>query len=201
MGRIFGESGRLRRKALVIPGGSGVNLAAFSREAVGGEARREMRAALGIPEGASVVTMASRLLYDKGVAEFVEAARTVRARRRMWCSCWRGARDPANRESVTERDLKLWRESGDVVLPGHVSDVPCLLADSAVVAMPTYYPEGVPRALIEAAAMGRAIVATHIPGAAAVVEHGVNGTLAPPRDAAALAAAIGALLDDEGLRG
>ena len=199
VGLLFGTSGRLRRMAVVIPGGSGVDLAAFSREAAGEEARRQMRAALGIPEGAPVVTMASRLLYDKGVLEFVEAARAVRARRPDAVFVLAGERDPGNRASVTEGDLAAWRESGDVVLPGHVTDVPCLLALSDVVALPSYH-EGVPRSLIEAAAMGKAIVATDIPGAAEVVEDGVNGTLVPPRDAGALASAIGTLLDDAGLR-
>ncbi len=196
---LFGSSGRHRRRAVVMPGGSGVDLAVFSRESVSADARREMRDALGIPEGAPVVAMASRLLYDKGVAEFVEAARAVRARRPDAVFVLAGERDPGNRESVTERDLAAWRESGDVALPGHVSDVPCLLAISDVVALPSYH-EGVPRSLIEAAAMGKAIVTTNIPGAAAVVEDGVNGTLVAPRDAGALAGAIGTLLDDAELR-
>ena len=192
---LFGASGRFRRSALVIPGGSGVDLAAFSEEVVSTKARREMRAALGISPGAPVVTMASRLLYDKGVVEYVEAARAVRARRPDAVFVLAGARDPDNRESVTEEDFAAWGRSGDVLLPGHVSDMPCLLALSDVVALPSYH-EGVPRSLIEAAAMGRAIVATDIAGAAQVVEDGVNGTLVPPRDASALAVAIEALLGD-----
>ena len=193
---LYGASGRFRRSALVIPGGSGVDLAVFSAEAVSAEARREMRAALGISPEAPVVTMASRLLYDKGVVEYVAAARAVKARRPDAVFVLAGARDPDNRESVTEEDLATWDESGDVLTLGHVNDVPCLLAVSEVVALPTYYPEGIPRSLIEAASMGRAIVATAIPGAAEVVEDGVNGTLVPPRDADALAAAIEALLGD-----
>ena len=197
---LFGSSGKARRKALVVPGGSGVDLAVFSMDAVSAEARRAVRGALGIAPGAPVVTMASRLLYDKGVVEFVEAARAIRALRPDAAFVLAGERDPGNRESVTERDLEAWRESGDVVLPGQVGDVPGLLAISDVVALPSYH-EGVPRSLIEAAAMGRAIVATDIPGAAAVVEDGVNGTLVAPRDAGALADAIGVLLDDAELRG
>lgn len=196
---LFGVSGRFRRKAIVVPGGSGVDLAVFSEHAVSESARWGMRDALGVPVGAPVVTMASRLLYDKGVVEFVEAARAVRGRRPDAVFVLAGERDPGNRASVTERDLAVWRESGDVVLPGHVGDVPCLLAISDVVALPSYH-EGVPRSLIEAAAMGRAIVATDIPGAAEVVEDSVNGTLVRPRDSAALASAIGALLDDEEMR-
>ena len=196
---LYGAASGARRSALVIPGGSGVDLAVFSAEAVSAEARREMRAALGISPDAAVVTMASRLLYDKGVVEFVEAARAVRARRPEAVFVLAGARDVDNRASVTEEDLAAWGDSGDVLLPGHVSDVPCLLAVSDVVALPSYH-EGVPRALIEAAAMGRAIVATAIPGAAEVVEDGVNGTLVPPRDADALAAAIEALLGNAEMR-
>ena len=191
---LFGASGRFRRSALVMPGGSGVDLAAFSEGVASAKSRREMRAALGIAQGAPVVTMASRLLYDKGIVEYVEAARAVRSRLQDAVFVLAGARDPDNRESVTEEDIAAWRRSGDVLLPGHVSDVPCLLAISDVVALPTYYPEGIPRSLIEAAAMGRAIVATATPGAAEVVEDGVNGTLVPPRDASALAVAIEALL-------
>ena len=197
---LFGASGRFRRSALVIPGGSGVDLAAFSEEVVSAEARREMRATLGIAPGAPVVTMASRLLYDKGVVEYVEAARAVRSRLQDAVFVLAGARDPDNRESVTEEDIAAWGRSGDVLLPGHVSDMPCLLAISDVVALPTYYPEGIPRSLIEAAAMGKAIVATATPGAAEVVEDGVNGTLVPPRDANALAAAIEALLGNAEMR-
>ena len=192
---LYGASGRFRRSALVIPGGSGVDLVAFSEGVASAKARREMRAALGISPDAPVVAMASRLLYDKGVVEYVEAARAVRARRPDAVFVLAGARDPDNRESLTEEDLAVWRRSGDVLLPGHVSDVPCLLAISDVVALPSYH-EGVPRSLIEAAAMGKAIVATAIPGAAEVVEGGVNGMLVPPHDASALAVAIEALLGD-----
>ncbi len=196
---LFGAASKARRSALVIPGGSGVDLSVFSQEAVSAKARREMRASLGMSPDAPVVTMASRMLYDKGVVEYVEAARAVRARRPDAVFVLAGARDVDNRASVTEEDLDAWREAGEVVLPGHVTDVPCLLAISEVVALPSYH-EGVPRSLIEGAAMGRPIVATDIPGAAEVVEDGVNGTLVPPRNAAALAAAIEVLLGDAELR-
>ena len=77
---LFGASGALRSKALVIPGGSSVDLSAFSPDSVSRKDREEMRASLGITSNALVVTMASRLLYDKGVLEYVEAARTVKAK-------------------------------------------------------------------------------------------------------------------------
>ena len=81
-------------------------MAVFSKEAVSGEARREMRAVLGISPEAPVVTMASRLLYDKGVAEFVEAARVVKARRPDAVFVLAGARDPTTASRLRKRT---WR--------------------------------------------------------------------------------------------
>ena len=147
-----------------------------------------------------MVTMASRLLYDKGVSEYVEAAREIRSRRSDMYFVLAGERDPGNRDSVTSDDLDRWAEEGDILYVGYRDDMPSLLSTSDIIVLPTYYPEGIPRVLIEAAAMGKPIVSTTIPGVAEIVEDGVNGTLVPPRDANALAAAIEELLDRPELR-
>ena len=97
-------------------------------------------------------------------------------------------------------DLQTWANEGDILYVGHRDDMPQLLAVSDIVVLPTYYPEGIPRVLIEAAAMSRPIVATTIPGVTEVVEDGVNGLLVPPQDAGALAEGIRRLLDDPSLR-
>ena len=89
---------------------------------------------------------------------------------------------------------------GSILYVGYRDDMPALLATSDIVVLPTYYPEGIPRVLIEAAAMGTPIVSTTIPGVAEIVEDGVNGSLVPPRDAVALASAIEMLLDNPRLR-
>ena len=196
---LFGESGALRSKALVIPGGSSVDLTAFSPDSVSPKDQDEMRASIGIPANALVVTMASRLLYDKGVMELVEAARTIKASRADTFFVLAGASDPGNRESVTKEDLDKWAESGDVLIAGHVSDMPCLLSISDIVVLPSYH-EGIPRVLIEAAAMQRPIVSTTIPGVAEIVEDGANGSLVPPRDVPALVTAIENLLDNPKMR-
>ena len=96
-------------------------------------------------------------------------------------------------------DMREWSEAGDVRIVGHIADMPTLLATSDVVVLPSYS-EGIPRILIEAAAMSRPIVSTTIPGVAEIVEDGVNGSLVPPRDADALASAIEGLLDNPQLR-
>ena len=155
---------------------------------------------MGIGPSELVVTMASRLLYDKGVAEYVEAARIIEESRSNVLILLAGERDPGNRDSVSAEDMNRWSEEGSIRYIGYRDDMPALLATSDVVVLPTYYPEGIPRVLIEAAAMSRPIVSTAIPGVAEIVEDGVNGTLVPPRDAVALAEAIENLLDDPQLR-
>ena len=197
--RLFRETSMFRRKAMVVPGGVGVDLQEFSEDAVSGTRQLEFRENLGIDQDAIVVTMASRLLYDKGVSEYVDAARMVREKRAGTIFVLAGATDPDNLASVTCADIREWSEAGDVRIVGHIGDMPTLLATSDVVVLPSYS-EGIPRVLIEAAAMSRPIVSTTIPGVAEIVEDGVNGSLVPPRDADALASAIEGLLDNPQLR-
>ncbi len=197
--RLFSETSMFRHKAMVVPGGVGVDLQEFSEDAVSGTRQLEFRESLGIDQDAIVVTMASRLLYDKGVSEYVDAARMVRERRVGTTFVLAGATDPDNLASVTCADIREWSEADDVRIVGHIADMPTLLATSDVVVLPSYS-EGIPRVLIEAAAMSTPIVSTTIPGVAKIVEDGVNGSLVPPRDADALAAAIEGLLDNPQLR-
>ena len=197
--RLFSETSMFRHKAMVVPGGAGVDLQEFSEDAVSGTRQLEFRESLGIDQDAIVVTMASRLLYDKGVSEYVDAARMVRERRAGTIFVLAGATDPDNLASVTCADMREWSEAGDVRIVGHIADMPTLLATSDVVVLPSYS-EGIPRVLIEAAAMSTPIVSTTIPGVAEIVEDGVNGSLVPPRDAVALASAIEMLLDNPRLR-
>ncbi len=195
---LYGESGA--EKALVIRGGSSVDLATYNQDAVPQSERDRTRKELGIEPDDFIVTMASRLLYDKGVAEYVQAALIVRGSRSDVHLLLAGERDVGNRDSVTGEDLQQWSEEGSIKYVGYRDDMPALLAVSDVVVLPTYYPEGIPRVLIEAAAMSRPVVSTTIPGVAEIVEDGVNGILVPPRDADALAEAIENLLDDPELR-
>ena len=198
--RLCGNSTRGRRKALVIPSGSSVDLDTFSQESVSQMEREKFRIELGLRPHDLVVTMASRLLYNKGVPEYVEAARSIRAKRRDAYFVLAGERDTGSRDSVTVDDLDAWANEGSIRHVGYRDDMPRLLASSDVVVLPTYYPEGIPRVLIEAAAMSRPIITTTIPGVTEVVEDGVNGSHVPPRGAGAFAAAIVALLDDSALR-
>lgn len=152
------------------------------------------------PPGTPVVILASRMLWDKGVGVFVEAARIVRARGLAARFLLVGVPDPENPRSVPAEQLQAWHDAGVVEWLGFRRDVPRLLASSAVVALPTMYREGVPRILIEAASCGRAAITTDSPGCRDVVRHGENGLLVPPGDAGALAEAVARLLGDGALR-
>ena len=197
---LCGDPTRGRRKAIVIPGGSSIDLDAFNQESVPQTEREKIRKDLGVLPTDLIVTMASRLLYNKGVPEYVEAAKAISARHQDTRFILAGERDAGSRDSVTEMDLEAWADEGNILYVGHRDDMPQLLAISDIVVLPTYYPEGIPRVLIEAASMSRPIVATTIPGVVEVVEDGVNGLLVPPRNPGALAEAIERLLDDPALR-
>ena len=152
------------------------------------------------PDGPIRVTMVSRLLRDKGVREFVEAASLVRKVRDDIVFTLVGAPDEGNPTSVPTEQVRSWAAEGLVEWWGHREDVAEVLAGSHVAVLPTYYGEGVPKTLLEAAACGRPIVATDVPGCREVVHHGGNGLLVPARDARALADAITALADDPARR-
>ncbi len=144
------------------------------------------------PTGVPVVLMAARLLRDKGVYEFVEAARSLQGTARFVLV---GAADEANPTSVEPTEVEGWVDEGIVESWGHRSDMPEVLSQANLVVLPSYR-EGLPKALLEAAAAGRAIVTTRVPGCWDVVTDNVTGLLVPAKDAASLAEAIAALLHD-----
>lgn len=149
-----------------------------------------------LPSGVPVVVLAARLLADKGVREFVQAARLLKQRGALARFCLVGTVDPANPASLTDADLAQWSSEGVVELWGHRSDMPRVLAAAHVVVLPSYYGEGLPKVLIEAAACGRAVVTTDHPGCRDAIDPGVTGVLVPVRNAVALADAIEGLIND-----
>ena len=143
--------------------------------------------------------LASRLLWEKGIGEYVEAARRLRAGG-LAVECWlAGAPDPGNPASIDEAQLAAWRAEGAVTLLGLVEEMPALLAQVDVAVLPSYR-EGVPLSLLEAAACGLPLIATDVPGCREVVREGENGLLIPPRDPVALSEAIARLAGDAALR-
>jgi glycosyltransferase involved in cell wall biosynthesis len=144
------------------------------------------------PPGVPVVMFPSRMLWDKGLAEFVEAARRVHAVGVPARFVLVGDVD-YNRTSVDVAQLRAWESEHIVEWWGHRSDMPAALAQSTIVCLPSYR-EGLPKALLEGASTGRALVTTDVPGCREVVRNGDNGLLVPVGDADALARAIIRLL-------
>ncbi len=141
------------------------------------------------------VLLAARLLWEKGVKEYVQASRTLRAQGRRIRFLLAGASDPGNPAAVPEAAVRGWVDEGIVEWIGHVDDMPALFASSDVFVLPSYYREGLPKSLIEAAACATPLITTDMPGCRDVVIDGVDGLIVPPRDADALGTAIARLLD------
>ncbi len=152
------------------------------------------------PRVEATVVLASRMLREKGIEDFVKAAHILKAKGLSCRLLLVGEPDNGNPHSHTEDELKAWVAQGAVEWLGLRSDMQRIFAESNIVCLPTYYGEGVPKVLIEAAASCRAIVTTDIPGCRDIVRHGVNGLLVPPRNPEALADALGQLIQDRDLR-
>jgi glycosyltransferase involved in cell wall biosynthesis len=182
----FVSDGLTTRSAADLIRGSGVDMSVFVPK----------DAAAGVP----IVVLPSRLLWDKGVGEFVAAARTLRSSGTAARFVLVGEPDPGNPRAVPVEQIHAWREEGTVEWWGYRSDMPAVLASSDIVTLPSAYREGVPKVLIEAASCGRALVATDMPGCRDIVRHEQNGFVVPPRDPAALARALGRLIEDRSLR-
>lgn len=151
------------------------------------------------PEGVPVVVLPARMLWDKGVGEFVDAASLLKQRGVEARFVLVGEADPENPASVSEAQLLDWKNGGTVEWWGRHEDMPYVLAQSHIVCLPSFR-EGLPKSLLEAASCGRPIVATDVPGCREIVLDGDNGFLVEVRNSTALADAIQKLLFDKKLR-
>jgi len=152
------------------------------------------------PQTVPVVVMVSRLLWSKGVRELVEAGRILRGRGVAVVIRLVGKPDEASCVSVPQQTLRAWHAQGDIEWLGYQEDIPAIWRQAAIAVLPSYYREGIPRSLLEAASSGRPVVTTDMPGCREIVEDGVNGYLVTPRDAEALAGALEKLINDPALR-
>jgi glycosyltransferase involved in cell wall biosynthesis len=150
--------------------------------------------------GVPIVLLSSRMLWIKGISDFVEAAKLLRSRGVHARFVLAGDTDPGSPGAIPREKLQEWQNAGPVEWWGHQQSMSRMLQQSAIVCLPSHGGEGVPKALIEAAASERAIVATDVPGCRDIVRHGTNGLLVPPKNPAALADAIATLLNDPTLR-
>jgi glycosyltransferase involved in cell wall biosynthesis len=151
------------------------------------------------PAGVPVVVLASRMLWDKGIAQYVRAAEVLKAEGVQARFVLVGSSDPGNPTAISEAQLEEWNRKGNVEWWGLRNDMPEVLANSHIVCLPSYR-EGIPRILIEAAAAGRPIVTTDAPGCREVVRPGENGLLVPVQDSGELVSAMRTLIQNPEMR-
>lgn len=175
--------------------GNGIDIRAFDASNVSPERRAEVRRELGVPDGALLVGTVARLVAEKGVRDFLAAARTLRADKTRFVVV--GPLEPDKPDAIGEEELA--DPPHGVVFTGWREDVRDILAAMDIFVLASWR-EGLPRSAIEAAAMGKPLVLTDIRGCREVARAGVEGLLVRPRDPARLAKAVALLLDDPSLR-
>jgi glycosyltransferase involved in cell wall biosynthesis len=183
---LFEQAGLVDPAQVRLIRGSGVDCSRFTATPRGSR------------QGRFRVLLPARLLWDKGIAEYVDAARQLGSQGCNIEFLLAGDPDPGNPAAVPLSDVRRWVDEGLVHWLGHVDDMPGLFASVDAVVLPSYR-EGLPKGLIEAAACGLPLVTTDVPGCREVVADGVDGLLVPPRSAGALAQAIARLQDDPAL--
>lgn len=177
------KAGMVRPDAAVLIRGAGVNIEEFSPAPE--------------PAGPVRVILIARMIREKGVADFVEAARLLHGQAEFLLA---GAPDPGNPNTITETELRAWEAEGLVTWLGPRRDVAALLQTVHIAVQPSTYREGLPKSALEAMAAGKPLVATDIPGCREAVIDGETGFLVPPRNPAKLAEAIKTLIDSPQLR-
>jgi glycosyltransferase involved in cell wall biosynthesis len=183
--KLFVDGGVVKSEKAVLIRGSGVDTSRFVH--------------FPEPAGIPIIVLASRMLWDKGVGEFVDATRILNKDGIKCRMILVGNPDPENPASIPEKTLRRWHFEGIVEWWGHREDIPEVFAKSNIVVLPSYR-EGLPKVLLESASCGRAIVATNVPGCREIVHHNENGLLVPPHDSKALADALKVLIKNPELR-
>ena len=179
------DDGFVRQSQISLIRGAGVDLNAFPFH----------------PEvvGPVVVTLVSRILRDKGVLEFIDAASQLQTRVPEVVFQIVGEPDLGNPSSIPQREIDSWKSLSNVKYLGRRSDIADILKGSHIVCLPSYR-EGLPKSLLEALSSGRPIITTDVPGCREVCDDGVNGLLVPARDSVALSNAIEKLAINPELR-
>ena len=143
-----------------------------------------------------IVILPSRMIIEKGIYEFVDAARLLHLEFPNVRFVLVGKIDSGNPSSIDYFEIMSWEKEGVIEWWGHQTDMVTVLNKSTMVVLPTFYGEGLPKVLLEAAACSKPIISTNVPGCKEIVRHEVNGLLIPPKDEVALADAIRRLLDN-----
>jgi glycosyltransferase involved in cell wall biosynthesis len=176
------SAGVVSKKQIRLIRGAGVDIEAFAPAQA--------------PLKNQMIILPARMLWDKGVGEFVEAARHIRAQRPDVRFVLVGTFDEQNPESVPFEQLSKWNEEGVVEWWGRMDNMPEVYRQSSIVCLPSSYREGLPKSLLEAASCGLPIVTYDVPGCREVVQDKVNGFLVPLRDTQRMVESLLELIDN-----
>ena len=174
-----------RSRIALIPG-SGVNICALTPTLE--------------PEGAITIAFVGRLIETKGVRVLVTAYDILQKRRHDIRLLIAGTPDPSNPSSITEKEIDSWRSRPNLIYLGFVEDISALWNKANIAVQPSLGGEGLPLSLLEAAACGRALIATDVPGNREIARQSINAEVVPANDAESLANAIERLADNPQLR-
>jgi glycosyltransferase involved in cell wall biosynthesis len=182
---LFINAGIIKREKSLLIQGAGVDTSLYSYKPE--------------PDEIPIIVLASRIVWDKGIKDLIDAARIlgndgVRCRVILV-----GSPDTENPVSISDEILLDWHNKGIVEWWGYRENIHEIFANSNIIVLPSYR-EGLPKVLLEAASCGRAIVATDVPGCREIVRHNENGILVPPKDPKSLAEALKKLVMDTSLR-
>jgi len=180
----FVQRGLMPKEKVILTRGTGVDLAEWKQ--------------VPLPEGPPVFILVARLLQEKGIREFVTAAKMIRSRHPRVRCILVGGLDP-NPSGLTHKEVESWVAAGSIEWTGSVANVKEWIAKASVFVLPSYYREGVPRSTQEAMAMGRPIITTDWVGCRETVEDGVNGFLVPVMNASAVESAMERFVSDSEL--
>ena len=182
---LFVNAGIIQREKSLLIQGAGVDTSLYSYKPE--------------PDEIPVIVLASRIVWDKGIRELIEASKIL-CNDGVRCKVILvGSPDPENPVSISDNMLHDWHNKGVIEWWGYRENVNEIFANSNIIVLPSYR-EGLPKVLLEAASCGRAIVATDVPGCREIVRHNENGILVPPKDPKSLAEALEKLVRDPSLR-
>ena len=178
--------GVVRNERTYLIRGSGVNIDLFTHEPERDEE--------------PIVLFAARMIKDKGVEEFIKAARQLYKENINARFVLAGDIDPDNPSSMNKKELMKWHEAGIIEWWGYKDDMQNIFKKVHIICLPSLYGEGLPKVLLEGAASGRSLIASDIPGCREIVRNGENGFLVPAKNTDALVDAIKKLIENKSLR-
>jgi glycosyltransferase involved in cell wall biosynthesis len=183
--RFFLRKGLVTKKNSYLIPGSGVDLDKFNVQDE--------------PQGTPMVILPARMLWSKGVGDFIEAAKILKLKKVKARFVLVGDSDPGNPSNITNHQLLVWKSEGVVEWWGWQEEIETIYPQANIVCLPSYH-EGVPKSLIEAASCGRSLVASDISGCREIVCNNQNGFLIPPKNPEKLAKALELLIQNPDLR-